>query len=264
MDNLMVEDIQFLAAAFGLGVFAVYSISWFLDKSPVSDWFKASEGIAVSFITVPAFLFGLGMSSLTTNIINNKDTAKISLINEVSAIRTLVNIASTLPAQDQVKLNSGINDYVVAVINKEWANMMSKDPSINGLAFPEFESLSSTVNQIASTPHQNSFVANRLESSIDSIRHERLVRLNLAQEKINLLKWPSFFSLSFLMLFSIGLLQLRAPRAMRIALTMGALCIGTTVLFIFLNSSPYGGNQPVKPNLLEESLKRIDLLPQKH
>lgn len=135
--------------------------------------------------------------------------------------------------------------------------MKIRDVSKYDAASPEFEILSSVASKIAMTPNQNVSTENRLQVSIDNLRHERLVRDNLAKTSIHLARWPSLYLLSFLLLFTVGLLQLQSPRAMRISLTMGTLCIGASLLFIYLNGSPYGGIDAVNPDPLSQTLKLL-------
>lgn len=258
MEHLVLEDFYFIAELTALSIFAVVSISWILEKSPLSTWFKSSGGIAVSFITVPAFLFGLAISTVASGTWNKHVSANANLVNENSSLRTLISISSSLPPQDKEQLNAVINNYITAILDKEWPAMKINDASKYEVASPEFESLSKAAIKIAMAPNQRVSTENRLQSSIDNLRHERLLRINLAKTSIHLARWPSLYILSFLLLFTVGLLQLQSPRAMRISLTMGALCIGGSLLFIHLNASPYGGLDAVNPDPLSQTLKLIN------
>ena len=135
--------------------------------------------------------------------------------------------------------------------------MKLRDVSNYGAASPEFEILSTVADKIAMEPNQRASTENRLQSAIDNLRHERLVRDNLAKTSIRIERWPSLYLLSFLLLFTVGLLQVQSPRAMRISLTMGTFCIGASLLFIHLNGSPYGGLDAVDPDPLNQTLKLI-------
>ena len=136
--------------------------------------------------------------------------------------------------------------------------MMAGDASKKTIASSEFENLSEVVNNIATKANQRSSIESRLIAAIDKLRYERLIRLSLAYESTDFLRWPSVFALSFLLLFTVGLLQLKSPRAMTISLTMGALCIGTTMLFLYLNLFPYHGMNSIKPTLLMDSLRALN------
>jgi len=258
MAHLILEDFYFIAVLIALSIFAVLSIPWILDKSPLSSWFKSSGRITVSFITVPAFLFGLAISTVASGIWNKHVSANLNLVNENSSLRTLISISSSLPPQERDQLNTAIYNYVTTALNKEWPAMKIRDVSNYDAASPEFEILSSVANKIAMMPNQNVSTENRLQSAIDNLRHERLIRDNLAKNSIHLARWPFLYLLSFLLLFTVGLLQLQSQGAMRISLTMGALCIGVSLLFIHLNGSPYGGIDAVNPDPLSQTLKLIN------
>jgi hypothetical protein len=259
MENFIIQDFQFIAIMVALAACSVFAITWFLEKSPLSNWFKNSEGIAVSFITVPAFLFGLSISTLSSSIWDSHVSANSSLVNESTAVRTLTSIASTLPPHDGKSLNLATKNYVSAVLNKEWPAMKGENPIGKTIALAEFENLNNVANTIAMQINQRSSIEGHLVSTIDTLRHARLQRLSLAYDSTNFSRWPSVFVLSFLLMMTVGLLQLKSPRAMRITLIMGALCISSNMLFLYLNISPYRGMNPINPQSLEESLKLIPI-----
>ena len=255
MDNFLIQDFGFVIVSISVGTITVFAIFWFLDRSPLSGWFKKSEGIVASFISVPAFLFGLVISTFATGVWNNHVAANSSLINESGAIRALMRASQDLPVKDAEQLTSAVNHYVKSIINIDWPEMISGNRKNNEDALSRLEDLSKTINAINKTLNQSRSIASRLDSSIDILYHEQLVRQSLAYDRISFLKWPSIYALSFLLLFTVGLLQLRSPRAMKITLTMGALCIGSSMIFLFLNTSPYRGPVSVKPTMLIESIR---------
>lgn len=255
MENLLIQDIRFIAISIFFGAIVVFFICWILDKSKLSDWFKASEGITPSFITVPAFLFGLAISTLASGVWEIHASANASLVNESSSVGVLMRTSSKLSPEDRKRLVLAINNYVNEIIDSEWPAMESNDYKNRDAALSKLEALSAAANEIGMKENSKESIDGRLNSAIDSLFHERLQRLSYAFDRPNFARWPSIFVLSFLLLFTVGLLQLRSPRAMRISLTMGALCIGSSLIFLFLNISPYRGLNAVKPNMLKNSLE---------
>ncbi len=259
MDSFATQDFRFIAMIIAVSTVSVLLICWLLDKSKLSNWFKASEGITASFINVPAFLFGLAISTFAAGVLDNHTTANASLVNESTAVRGLMRLSKTLSSEDQARLVIALNNYIHGVIEVDWPAMQTGDQTNWELTLPEFELLSATANDIGTQTRYLGSTGNRLDSMIDSLYHERLLRLSMAYNRPNFERWPSIFVLSFLLLFTVGLLQLRSPRAMRITLIMGALCIGSSLLFLFLNLSPYCGLNAIKPNMLINSLKAIEI-----
>lgn len=254
MVKLITQDILFIASSIFIGAIAVFLIHWLLNRSPLSRWFMASEDIVASFISVPAFLFGLTVSTFTANIIENHSIAKTSLLNEVSSVRTLLRISKTLPTEDQAKLTTAIDDYVNSIIKIEWPLMIEGKTNDFNNSIP-LDNLTALSERMSSKNYENRSTGARIESAIQSLHRERLERLFLANEIGSFAKSPSIFTLSLLMLLTIGLLQLRKPQAMKVALVMGVLCIGSSMVFIFLNISPYRGPISVQPLLLEKAIK---------
>ena len=254
MEKFITQDIIFTAICIFIGTIAVFFIYWLLNRSPLSRWFMASEDIVASFIGVPAFLFGLTVSTFTANIIGNHNIAKASLLNEVSSVRTLLRISKTLPAEDQAKLTTAVDGYVNSIIKIEWPLMIEgKTNDFNNSML--LDNLSTVSESISSKNYGDRSTGARIESAIQNLHRERLERLFLAHEVGSFAKSPSIFTLALLMLLTIGLLQLRKPQAMKVALVMGVLCIGSSMVFIFLNISPYRGPISIQPSILEKAIK---------
>lgn len=257
MENLLIQNFSFVAIGIALSVLAVIFIFWLLDSSPLSNWFKASEGITASFISVPAFLFGLSISTFSSALWDNHHSASTSLVNESGGVRNVIWAANELPTPDREKLTGALIAYLNSVIDQEWPAMRSGDSSVRDNASPQLDALSDIANAIAMKSNLNPSLLNRLNSAMNTLHHERMQRLFLAYEYPSFIRWPSLFVLSFLLIFTIGLLQLRSPRAMKITLTMGALCIGSSMVFLLANLTPYRGLNAVKPEILKGSLRLI-------
>lgn len=253
MKHFITQDIFFIVFCIFIGAIVVFLIHWLLNRSRLSSWFMASEDITPSFISVPAFLFGLTVSTFSTNIIETHNIAKTSLLNETSSVRSLLRIAKTLPTQDQEKLTSAVDDYVSSIIKIEWPLMIEgKSNDLNNSI--SLDNLTAISESFISKNYSNHSIGVRIESAIQSLHRERLQRLLLAYEVVSFAKWPSIFTLSLLVLLTIGLLQLRKPQAMKVSLIMGALCIGSSLIFIFLNISPYRGPISIQPSILENAI----------
>jgi hypothetical protein len=254
MEKFITQDLLFIAICIFIGTIAVFFIHWLLNRSPLSPWFTASEDIVASFISVPAFLFGLTVSTFAANTIQNHNIAKTSLLNEVTSVRTLLRISRTLPAEDQVKLTTAVDNYVNSIIKIEWPLMIEGKTNDFNNSIP-LDNLTVLSEHLSSKNYGNRLTGDRIESAIQNLHRERLERFFLAHDIGSFAKSPSIFTLSLLMLLTIGLLQLRKPQAMKIALVMGTLCIGTSMVFIFLNISPYRGPISIQPSLLEKAIK---------
>lgn len=180
------------------------------------------------------------------------------LIKETSAVRSLMASAEHLDQADREKLLDSVNGYVTAVLEKEWPAMRSSDADRREDALKDLKELSETTIRIAIEGKLPKILESRLQNSIDEIRTARLSRLSLAHDSVTFIKWRAVFLFGLLLLFSVGIVHLRRPRAMRIALIVTAVGILLTIGILANNRSPYAGKGAIDPEMLAESIKLYD------
>lgn len=251
----IVERIGILPAAIVAIAIASVLIYWLLNKSSLSEWFKGSEDVVPPYISVSALMFGFFAATLAADIWPKQDEANKILINETSAIRSLLATSEHLKARDRVILVNSINGYVDAVLQKEWPAMVVGDDVNREGALPELKELSNTAIQLAIREKLPSVLENRLQQSIDQIRVARLSRLSLAHDSISFIKWRAVILFGFLLLFTVALVHMRRPRAMKITLFVTALGILLSIAILSNNRSPYAGGDAIKPEMLINSIR---------
>lgn len=260
MSSFSLDLLEFSSIVIFATAITAYAIYWVLNDSPISRWLHDSDAVVPSFLSITSFIFGLAISTLASNSFNRHESAITNLITESSAIETLISTATTLPAQDQAKIRSGIENYLNAVIEKEWPAMSNKDTHNRKITTPEFLALNAVVNNIAYQPNQRSAVESQLLSAIGTIRHDRQIRQSLAYDNDSIKKWPSIPICSLLLLLSVGIVHLGSLKAMKVSLSIASLCIITAMIFLFVSVSPYRGWNPIEPHPLQDSLRLLEVL----
>ncbi len=251
---LIVAQIGLFPSAIFVVLVATVLIFWLLNQSPAAEWFKGAEDIVPPYLSVVALLFGLFAATLAADIWPKQDEAKKMLINETSAIRSLFATSEHLKSADKDKLSLSVKRYVEAVLEKEWPAMVAGDHENREGALPELQALSRTAIQIARFEKLPRILENRLQQSIDEIRIARLSRLSLAHDSISFIKWRAVILFGVLLLFTVGLVHLRRPRAMKIALFVTTLGVLLTIGILANNRSPYSGKDAIEPDMLADSL----------
>lgn len=229
---------------------------WVLNKSPASRWFAASEDIVPPFLALPAILFALFVSALAADIWQKHYEAKDSLLKETAAVRSLLILSTELDSKGG-DLENQTFKYVNAVTDREWSAMLSGDRTHKYSALPELAALDSIVFRIAKEPKLPSYIASRLNSTMEAIRLARLQRIALAHDPISVTKWASAIVLGSLTLMTIAVVHIRRPRAMMISLVLTILCILATIDVLSKNRSPYIGSAAVSNEMLIDALKII-------
>jgi hypothetical protein len=257
LSSFAIEEHRFTAVILIVNISAAFFIYWLLNHSRLSSWLNASKDIAPSFLSISALLFGLFVTNLASDVWTRHSDANLILINETSAIRSLLSTAKNLGSSEELKLNTAVKNYVNAVLTKEWPAMADGDDENRGTAETEFEALSQTTIQIYLQAKDRRGIESHLMPPIDNIRTARLKRLSLAHDDISFVKWRSVGTFSLLLLLSVGIVHLRSQRAMIITFAIAIICILASELILFNNKSPYQGRDPIKPGMLAESIKAI-------
>jgi hypothetical protein len=260
MSHFTTELLAFIVATTVITAGLAYAIYWTLNDSPISKWLHDADAVVPSFISITSFIFGLAISTLAGYSFDHHQSAISNAITESNAIETIISTATVLPKKDQVEIQSGLKNYLNAVIEKEWPAMENRDVSKREISTPEFLALNKIISGIAYQPNQPSGIESQLLSAIGTIRHDRQIRQSLAYDNDSLKKWPSIPVFSFLLLLSVGIVHLGSIKAMKVSLSIASLCIVTAMIFLFIAVSPYRGWNPVEPTKLQQSLQRLDTL----
>jgi hypothetical protein len=258
MSTFTTELLVFTASIIVITAGASYAIYWTLNDSPIAQWLHDSDAVVPSFVSITSFIFGLAISTLAGYSFDHHRSAISNLIAETSAIETIISTATVLPKKDQVEIQSGLKNYITAVIEKEWPAMENRDASKRDISTPEFLVLNKIINGIAYQTNQHSGVESQLLSAIGAIRHDRQIRQSIAYDNDSLTKWPAIPVFAFLLLLSVGIVHLGSIKAMKVSLSIASLCIVTAMIFLFISVSPYRGWNPVEPNRLKHSLQLLE------
>ena len=259
MSLFATELLAFIAISTAATLCVSCGIYWVLNYSAISKWLHDSDAVVPSFLSITSFIFGLAISTLASNSFDRHQSAITNLIVESGAIESIISTSMALPTREQTQVKSSVRNYLSAELQKEWPAMQDRDSSKRDIASPEFLSLNTLIHQIAYQPQQPGSISSQLLSAIDTIRHSRQVRHSLAYDNDSLKKWPAVPICSFLLLLSVGIVHLGSAKAMKVSLSIASLCIVTAMIFLFISLSPYRGWNPIEANLLQQSLKVLEI-----
>jgi hypothetical protein len=230
---------------------------WLLNRSPASDWFKASEDIVPPYLALPAVLFALFSTAFATDVWQKHVQAKDAVIREAAAISSLTLLARHA-GPGGTDLAQALRNYVRAVVESEWPAMTRADRTNKGSAMGQLETLDSVVLALGRDPDLPHYSALRLNDALESIRVSRMHRISLAHDPIAIAKWASPMALGVLTLLAIGIVHIRRPRAMKISLSVAVLCILATIHVLSSNRSPFMGTAATSNELLVDTLQALD------
>lgn len=230
---------------------------WLLNTSSASQWFKASEDVVPPFLALPAIMFALFMSSLATDIWQKHYDAKQALIREAAALRSIILLTPNLGERGS-GLSQSAENYINAVVDREWQTMALKNHPNQEGALPELEALDFNIAKIGSDPALPQYTALRLNDALEMLRLSRQQRLALAHDGISASKWASPIMLAVITLITIAVVHIRRPRAMLISMMLTIICVLATMQLLSQNRSPYIGTAAVTQEPLYDAKKLLD------
>jgi hypothetical protein len=254
----MVPVLGYIPSAIILTVTFALLTYWVLVYSPLASWFSTEE-VVPPFFSYAAIIFALFAAMIASDIWGRYKDASMAVVSEASAVRSLLITAAYVDPVDADAIRNSVARYVTLVVDQEWPAMKVMDNEQKEAGSSALIQLSSVVlGSMVNKPQARPFEA-RLQQAIDTLRTARLTRLSYAFDPVQYGKWRGLMLFGFLTLFSVGLCHVRRPRAMKIALAVTAVGIVITATVLANHRSPYVGTDPVKPQLLKESLELLEL-----
>lgn len=254
----IVPVLGYIPSAIALTVSFAFLTYWVLIRSPLASWFSQEE-VVPPFFSYAAIIFALFAAMIASDIWGRYKDASTAAVLEASAVRSLLITAAYIDPADANAIRESVTSYVSVVINEEWPAMKAMDAKHKEAASEALIQLTSVVlGAMVNKPQARPFET-RLQQAIDTIRSARLTRLSYAFDPVQYGKWRGLMLFGFLTLFSVGLCHVRKPRAMKITLGVTVVGIVITAAVLANHRSPYVGTDPVKPELLKESLHLLEL-----
>ena len=226
---------------------------WVLNRSRVSAWFKGSQDFATTLIGIPSILFALFTTTLASDVWSRYQKANDVLIIETSAMRGIMAASLNISDGKEHLLNA-VENYALAVVKTEWPAMVVGDHSGKETALRELRQLSTVCLNLGGRKDQPAVIATRLLQSMDAIRTSRLQRLSLAHDAISPTKWEAILLFGMLVVFTVGIVHIRRPRAMGIAMSVAVICVVGTIYVLSSNRNPYAGPSAILPTTMVEAL----------
>lgn len=254
----LVPIVGYIPLAIALTVSFALLTYWVLVHSPLAEWFSKEE-VVPPFFSYAAIIFALFAAMIASDIWGRYKDASTTAVSEASAVRSLLITAAYIDPVDAKAIRESVAGYVNVVLNEEWPAMKVMDAEHKDAASGALIQLTSVVLGAMENKPQARPYETRLQQAIDAIRSSRLTRLSYAFDPVQYGKWRALMLFGLLTIFSVGLCHVRKPRAMKITLGVTVVGVLITASVLANHRSPYVGTDPIKPDLLKESLHLLEL-----
>jgi uncharacterized membrane protein HdeD (DUF308 family) len=240
-----------LVVFYGLTTAILY---WLTFRSPTGAQAKSLTGVVAPFFAATSVLFALLTGFLANDVGDRNRQAWRAVNGEASAIAGLHTL-SIASASDMAAIRTALRAYVRSALTEEWARMADAgfSPHTDGA----LADLLREVSDPAIARDAGQAVHTALLDTVIRIREARSVRLALASDRTNDLKWATVLILGVITQIAIALVHLERPRAQLAALVVFSAAAIVALGLIALQEQPFDGAIRISPDPLLEALRFV-------
>ncbi len=228
------------ALNFGMGLL----LAALAFRSPLVRPVQSLTGVVAPFFNAVAILFALLTGFLANDIGDRGRQALRTVQTEAGELRNIYTL-SVAAASDMQSIRAVLRAYVISVVMEEWPAMDAARPSLQTAA--AYDSLLREVSQPALSKTSGPAVQSELLNATVRAGTARNVRLALASDHTNDLKWLVVIALGLFTQIAIGMVHLDKPRSFIAALALFSCAVVMTLGIIALQEYPFEGAFRVSP-----------------
>jgi hypothetical protein len=234
--------IVIFAVTYG-GTVAIYVA---VKSLAVGERVKTFKGVSAGLLSPLGVIFGLLVAFLASQAWGDVERAHTAVNREASALRSVVLLAQSFPAESNSRLRALIREHVRQMQTQEWPALARREVTLAMIPESLAQALQVTValpaegtGQVAA---QREIIA-ALEGALDARRQRILV----SQSHVNWVKWTTLLLQALCMLISVALIHCDNPPSARIALGLFSTAIAVSILLIAAHDRPFTGQNAVSP-----------------
>jgi hypothetical protein len=207
---------------------------------------------------LPLVMFAFLMAFMASAAWQNISLARVSLINERTAVARIIAIPIA-PETEKQQARLTLGRYLTAVIEEEW------EKHHNQMASPAAEEALSTLERQIWAAHglcssktgenppcSDALMVSTFVKALDDLRLARDERLSLGLQGTLMLKWVLAVALAMMTATSIAAVHRASARTAAIALTLFCLSIWVTFSMVALHIQPYRGPDALSSDVLRQ------------
>ena len=235
----------FYAATAGIIVFVSFS-----EKT--GKGVRRFEGVAAPFFGAVGVLFSLLTGFLASDIADRNRQAARAVQSEASELRN-IHTLSIASASDMRGMRTALVQYAKAALNDEWPAMAEDRQAQSAAA--AYDALLREVSDPKIALEAGAAVHSALLTAAVRMGTARSVRLALASDRTNDIKWLLVLVLGLMTQVAIGIVHLQKRAAQAAALMIFSLAAVIALGMIALQERPFAGDVRVGPGPLADVAK---------
>ena len=212
---------------------------------------RAFKGLSPGMLPPLGIIFGLLVGFIAAQVWSDFEKAKIAVVTEASALRTIVLLSEAFPEDQQAQIRSRIREHIDIAVSQEWPAMSRQKASL--ASFPAS----------CSRPLKRRCPCRQLMTDKNWLRGRSspiwsrpstpaASASSPANRRVSRLKWAGLLLQGLCTLVAIAMVHSDNRTTCAIALTLFATGIAMSILLIGCYSRPFTGEISVGHELLDQ------------
>jgi hypothetical protein len=217
---------------------------------------KSYKAVSVGMLPSLGIIFGLFVAFTAAQVWADNDRAGAAISREASALRSVLVLAASIPAESEKALHNLIKGYVENAVGEEWPAMAHQRATLNTTPRPLADALKLVLALPAAGPGQQTAqreISTAIETALDARRQRIIVSL----AEVNFVKWVCLYLQASSVLLAIAVVHAEDRGASAISLGLFATGIAASVLLIAAHDRPFIGQLALTPDPLLQVVSNL-------
>ena len=235
------------AATYG----AVAIIYWTVLRLAVGERARAFKALSPGMLPPLGIIFGLLVGFVAVQVWNDFDRAKAAVVNEASALRSIVLLATNLSPEEEKELRGLVSRHIEKCVNEEWPAMSEQRAT---LILPPAQMVEALQRVLAYAPSNDGQrnAQREIVSALKDAMDARRQRIVVSQSSVNSVKWTGLLLQALITLIAIAMVHSDNRSACAIALALFSTGVALSLLLIAAFNRPFTGEISVRPDILQQ------------
>lgn len=234
--------VVFVSAVVLLATSIVYWLVFILGKRFVIE-------VSPGMFTPASVTFGLIIGFLASQIWADNSRAFAVVMQEASALKTIVTISEVFPSPKRGELDSAVISYIDRAVNVEWPAMGRAD-SYHGLKDNSDKQGLKVVLSLQPTNESQIFAKQQLVIAFTSLYQARAERLLLSGTSVNYLKWSIVAAFSVNLMLITAFVHRSNRKSAVLSLLLLSFAISLSFILLMAHDRSFTGYISISPDIL--------------
>lgn len=243
---------------FGAKYIVAAVICAIVDALAVGERARAFRALSPGLLPPLGILFALFVAFTASQVWNDTDRANTAVLHEASALKAILVLSSSFPAEPEARIRSSIHQYIDEASTKEWPEMAKQTATLGITPQPLAEALRLSLSLTPGNKGQETAqreIITALETALDA-RRQRLI---VSRSEVNLLKWCCLLVQAICAMVAIAIVHSDSRLTSHIATGIFATGVAASLLLIIAHDRPFIGELSVGPDPLLQVLPQAQV-----